>query len=151
MDEVQAKQQGGAPRRRTRCSTLDALLLTPLAASFLLPPLGLLVWGLAHLAERYVATVRAPAAPMAWWQWPWGWPGPRMAEALHTALGGSPLSGLSPWGSWHPADSFEVVSRALTAVAIDGLVALLPLVLVSWTAAAVLAVVRDRVKARRLS
>lgn len=140
------------PGERARFSALDAVLQAPLAAPFFLLPLGLLVWGIARLAVRYVDAVRFPAPPVAWWQWPWGWPGPRVVETLHTALGGLPVSDLSPSGPWprHMSDAFEVAGRALMALSIDGLVALLPLIVALWTIAAVLAVaaVRARTKAR---
>ena len=139
-------------RERTRLSALDAVLLAPLAAPFFLLPLGLLVWGVARLATDYVAAVRAPAAAVAWWRWPWGWPGPRVVEALHTGFGAHPVSDLAfsgPW-PWRLAASFEIAGRALMALCVDGLVALLPLVLALWATAAVLAVVaaQARTKAR---
>lgn len=133
---------------RVRLTTLDqwlwALLLAPLAAPFVLVPLGFVVWGVARLAEDYAAAVRAPARPAPWWDWPWGWPGAKATEALHVAFGGPPLSDLSPFGPWpwHLADWFEVAGRALTALCLDGLVALLPLILASWAVAVVMAAVR---------
>ena len=78
-----------------RLSTLDALLLAPLAAPFVLPPLALLGWGGYRIGAGYVATLRAPATPVSWWQWPWGWPGVRLAEGVCAALGLPPASDFS--------------------------------------------------------
>jgi len=80
---------------KPRLSILDALLLAPLAAPFLLPPIGLLGWVGYRIGAGYVAALQTPAAPASWWQWPWGWPGARLVEAIHGALGLWPASDFS--------------------------------------------------------
>lgn len=114
---------------KPRLSTLDALLLLPLAAPFLLPPLGLLGWGAYRIGAGYVAALHAPAAPASWWQWPWGWPGARLVEAIHGALGLPPASDFSFSNPVHLFADLSVVDRALMALFANGVVALLPLCL----------------------
>ena len=125
-------------RGRTDFSALDALLLAPLAAPFVLIPLGLLTWGIAQLSVDYVATIHAPAVPIGWWRWPWGWPGARLVEAAYAAFGLPASSAFSFLSPLRLSDDFDVAARALTALGINCVVAVLPLDLVGLLAAAVM-------------
>ena len=112
-----------------RFSTLDALLLAPLAAPFLLPPLGLLGWGADQIGAGYVAALHAPVTPVSWWQWPWGWPGARLVEAIHGALGLPPASDLSFSNPSHLLGDLALVNRGLMALLANKVIALIPLYL----------------------
>ena len=130
-------------RGRTHLSTLDALLLAPLAAPFVLIPLGLLAWGVTQLSVGYVATIHAPAVPIVWWQWPWGWPGARLVEAAYAAFGFPASSdfsftSFSFTGLLRLWEDFDVADRALIALIINCVVAFLPLQLVGLLAAVVM-------------
>ena len=114
-----------------RLSTLDALLLTPLAAAFVLPPLALLGWAAYRIGAGYVAALRAPATPMSWWQWPWDWPGARLVEAILGALGLAPASDFSFSNPVRLFDDLAVVNRALVALFANGIIALVLLSLLA--------------------
>ncbi len=114
---------------RPRLSTLDAVLLAPLAAPLILPPLGLLGWAAYRISAGYVAALHAPVAPASWWQWPWGWPGARLVEAIHAALGLPPASDFSLSNPLHLFADLAVIDRALMAIFINGIIALIPLFL----------------------
>ena len=114
-----------------RLSTLDALLLAPLAAPFVLPPLALLGWGGYRIGAGYVATLRAPATPVSWWQWPWDWPGVRLVEGVYAALGLPPASDFSFSNPLHLVANLTVIDRALMALLANGVIALVPLYLLA--------------------
>lgn len=120
-----------------RFSSLDALLLAPLATPFLLPPLGLLGWVGYRIGAGYVAALQAPAAPASWWQWPWSWPGVRLVEAIHGALGLPSASDFPFSNPLHLIADLAVIDQALMAFLVNGVIALIPLCLVALLIGAV--------------
>lgn len=126
MTDTSAHQ---STQRPPRLSTLDALLLAPLAAPFVLPPLALLGWGGYRIGAGYVATLRAPATPVSWWRWPWDWPGVRLVEGVYAALGLPPASVFSFSNPLHLIADLAVIDRALMALLANGVIALVPLYL----------------------
>lgn len=116
---------------RPPLSTLDAVLLAPLAAPFLLPPLALLGWGAYRIGAGYFAALHAPATPAAWWQWPWNWPGARLVEAIAGALGLPPAADFSFSNPLHLFADLAVIDRALMALFANGIIALIPLFLLA--------------------
>lgn len=148
MDTTEKRTVTDEPAAKSapRLSTLDAVLLAPLAAPFVLPPLAVGIWGLARLASRYVERVQAPPAPAAWWEWPWGWPGARVVEALHVAMGLPAAPDLFHFdrSPWHLVPWTNAAGRAFMALSVDCLVALMPAVAASWAIAGLLALARRR-------
>lgn len=90
----------------------------------------MLGWGAYRIGAGYVAALQAPAAPASWWQWPRGWPGARLVEAVHGALGLPRASDFSFSDPLHLSADLSVVNRALMALLADGIIALLPSCLV---------------------
>lgn len=114
-----------------RFTALDAILLAPLAAPFIALPLGLMGWGLYGFGTGYVTAIHTPAAQVAWWQWPWDWPGARIVEAFYSMCGALPASEASFSNPLHLFVGLDLIDRAGSASAIDCLIALLPLPIIA--------------------
>ena len=114
-------------QQRPPMSVLGAILLTPLAAPFILPPLVLAAFGIVELTMAYPAAAQSPPTDWAWWQWPWGWPGARLVETFYVGLGSAPGHG-----------GIETVHRAVVGFAVNGFIALAPLNLGLLTVAVLL-------------
>lgn len=118
---------GKAIQSKPQFSTLDVVLLAPLAAPLVVLPLGMLAWGVYRFGAGYAAAVHATAAPAARWDWPWCWPGARAVEAFYAALGLPPASNFSFMNPLRPFSDLEVIDRALMALFVNGIIAALPL------------------------
>lgn len=114
---------------RSGLSTIDAVLMGPFLMPFYLPPLGLLSWGAYRLTANYLTAIPAPAVPIEWWQWPWGWPGARLVEALCAALGLPAASELSFSNPMLLFTDVEIFLRAILALLANCVVTLIPLYL----------------------
>lgn len=120
-----------------------------LAGMFILVTWSSVLGGLLFLALGYGVVMGGQwysetllvAQPVAWYAWPWSWPGPTVVEKLLAFYGGT------PHGEARGGDVlwlFSVAPRIVMAAVINFFVALLPLFVISFAFRAWLALGRAR-------
>lgn len=112
----------------TGAEVVGMLLLLP----FVVLALAAMLWG-GYEAVIWFDASRAAYEPAAWYAWPWNWPGAHLATEALSYFGPEPdLNVAGPLGPLKQVIAWPALTaRAFLAIAINLMIAMIPLILLS--------------------